>query len=216
MAVQLLNSQSRIDVIQLKSGAKIMGKILGKTNAESLQIELESHQVIEVSNENINKIDSLFVNLKPGIFILPITHSIVKDTNWIINSVSGTLAMNVSLDSIRNSILYISNKRNVDSIDIKEIIELRKINETQIWKYARNVALTSGVFGAIISFLTAESGFFSRGDVIFTTTAIFGTIGFVIGGIGGIISGVDTVIEISSTDQDDLLTQWQELFRRIK
>jgi hypothetical protein len=189
-------SQEKFDVIHLKSGGKIVGKILEKSENQPIRVELHSKEIMEIPWNTITDIDSVSSSSKnqsasspaSPITYIPAKSSYARDTSWIISLKNGLIKSNVALDSMKGSVLFVSNHAIVDTIDIGSITQLKLEHKSNAAIYAGCGAVVGGIIGGAIAAANSDQkkdalGLSALGNGLQTLAGIGtgGLIGLVVG-----------------------------------
>lgn len=223
------SSQTAYNVVRLKSGGKIVGRILEQEENQSVRIELQSGEVLVIPRENISTIDqepppdSSRIKLEgitpPEGTLIPEKYSMATDTLWQIDTRRGIFASGVSLDSIRGGYLFMSGRGSRDSLRIDSIWKMMYRGESHFWLYGAYGALTGTVLGAIIGYTTYEKpagGCIVCGrDFAAIGVGFFGAVlGFFTGGIAGSLGGIDSIYEFPGDGSSTTEAEIRKLFKR--
>ena len=213
ITIQSSSSQNRFDVIHLKSGGKIIGRIIDKTEKQSIHIELHSKEIIVVSWDNIKDIEDLVLAnpiLTSSVALVPSESSTANDTTWEVVSRDRIVASNVKLDSLKGQYLFVSKGHNADSLEIVTIKELRLVKKSHFVTYTIGGTLIGAAGGALIGHLSEGS---SEGWGAMVGAIGGGVLGFVCGSIVGITQGNDIIIDMHDDNFVEAQSRIEKLFR---
>jgi hypothetical protein len=127
-------SQEKLDVIILKTGGKVIGRIIEKIEGQSILCQLQSGNTIRILWNDIKETSEVYFKTLTSMMkaTVPVENSIAKDSIWFVKMYNSTQHSDITLDSLKGSELYVTKAQVRGIINIDSIHEIGTNKNTKI------------------------------------------------------------------------------------
>ncbi len=200
------------DVVLLKSGAKIVGKIEDQ-GMGTITVRLQSGGLMTVEIRDVSRIEENSHKTMPHRVyptLVSLRGSIAQEPAWEIESRDGNRVSGATLDSLVGSQLYVMSGGSLQTLNILNIKSMRFINESGVLDILLGAGI--GIFGG------GALGFIAGGMSGKDWEGIFGclygaAIGLPLGIITAVAAGLDDVVEVPEGNQDAARSILESIFK---